>query len=177
MEFCSLYYHKFLKKVNSFFQIYDKKERSPVLFPSNSHDVVGQHQVIFPPRQRPIEDGSDLAHAFRTVAVYAVANPVHIDERALFGHCVGRTDICIRRQATAARMRGGWTHPRRSVSREYFAVGSAPRQIQFVINPASRIDSSNTALLGERIFGISLPPFSFCKRFFVSRLPPYPWSF
>lgn len=83
MEFCSLFYHKFLKKVNSFFQIYDKKERSPVLFPSNSHDVVGQHQVIFPPRQRPIEDGSDLAHAFRTVAVYAVANPVHIDERAL----------------------------------------------------------------------------------------------
>lgn len=174
MEFCSLYYHKFLKKVNSFFQIYDKKERSPVLFPSNSHDVVGQHQVIFPPRQRPIEDGSDLAHAFRTVAVYAVANPVHIDERALFGHCVGRTDICIRRQATAARMRGGWTHPRRSVSREYFAVGSAPRQIQFVINPASRIDSSNTAPLGERIFGISPLPFSFRKRIFVSLLLPYP---
>ena len=32
MEFCSLFYHKFLKKVNSFFQIYDKKERSPVFF-------------------------------------------------------------------------------------------------------------------------------------------------
>ena len=75
-----------------------------------------------------------------------------------------------------ARMRGGWTHPRRSVSREYFAVGSAPKQIQFVINPASQIDSSNTAPLRERIFGISPLPFSFRKRFFVSRLPPYPWE-
>ena len=66
-----------------------KKRGLPFFFPSNSHDVVGQHQVIFPPRQRPIEDGRDLAHAFRTVAVYAVTNPVHIDERALFGYCVG----------------------------------------------------------------------------------------
>ena len=77
-----------------------KKRGLPFFFPSNSHDVVGQHQVIFPPRQRPIEDGSDLAHAFRTVAVYAVANPVHIDERALFGHRVGGTNVRVQRYTT-----------------------------------------------------------------------------
>lgn len=100
MEFCLLFYHKFLKKVNFFFQIYDKKERPPALFLSNFHDVVAQHQGIFPPRQRPIEDGSDLAHAFRTVAVYAVANPVHIDERALFIHRVGGTNVRVQRYTT-----------------------------------------------------------------------------